>query len=138
MVSHAGEHKRLESVLCIEDDEDVQRIVEISLQRIGKIRVHLCADPRLALDRARELAPDLILLDYLMPGLDGAAVLKLLQADPDLVRIPVIFLTASATKANAEMLGSLGAAGVLFKPFNVRELPQKILAIWNGMKQRCS
>jgi CheY-like chemotaxis protein len=61
-------------------------------------------------------------------------LVKRLQADPDLARISVVFLTASATRDQAEALRALGTAGVLFKPFNVRELPRKLFEIWNGLK----
>lgn len=134
MISDASKRKRLERVLFVEDEEDIQRIVKLSLERAGRLVVYLCGDSRLALQKAREIAPDLILLDYLMPGLDGATLFKQIQDDSGLARIPVVFLTASASGVNAEYLRSLGAAGVLFKPFGVRELPQKLLEIWNGLK----
>lgn len=133
-MSDAGKRKRLTSVLCIEDEEDIQRVVKLSLERFGGVTVHVLGDPQLALEKAREIAPDLILLDYLMPRLDGATLFKRLQADPDLARIPVVFLTASAARDQAENLRALGAGGVLFKPFSVHELPQKLLEIWNGLK----
>ena len=134
MIATSDDRRRLESVLCVEDEEDIQRIIMASLHRVGGLRVHLCSDPRHALRKAREVTPDLILLDYFMPGLDGAEVFKSLKADPELAGIPVVFLTASATKGSAQTLQALGPAGILFKPFNVRELPQKVFDIWNGLK----
>jgi CheY-like chemotaxis protein len=110
--------------------------VKRSLEHFGGIRVHVLGDPQLALAKVRELAPDLVVLDYLMPGLDGVTLFKQLQADPDLARIPVVFLTASAEKDKAESMRALGAAGVLIKPFNVRELPQKLFEIWNALKNK--
>ncbi len=134
-MSDSAKRKRLECVLCVEDEEDIQYIVKMSLERIGGVSVHVCGDPRFALQKAREVAPELILLDYLMPGIDGATLFGQIQTDPELARIPVVFLTASAGKDQAERLRALGAAGVLFKPFNVHELPQKVFEIWNGLKQ---
>ena len=134
MISDPGERKRLECVLFVEDEEDIQRIVKMSLERFGGVCVHVLSDPQLALQKAREVAPDLILLDSVMPGLDGHTLFKRLHADPDLARIPVVFLTAGATRDRVENLQALGAAGVLFKPFSVRELPQKLFEIWNALK----
>ena len=134
MISDPGKRKRLECVLCVEDEEDIQRVIKMSLERLGGLCVQICGDPQRALESARKVAPDLILLDVLMPGLDGATLFKQFQANPDFARIPVVFLTASATREKAESLRALGAAGVLFKPFNVRELPQKLFEIWNGLK----
>jgi len=129
----APARKRLERVLFVEDEEDIQRIVKVSLERFGGMAVDICGDSRIALQKTRELAPDLILLDYLMPGLDGVALFRRLQADPQLARIPVVFLTASAVSHKAEELRALGAAGVLFKPFDVRQLPEKLRKIWNAL-----
>jgi len=134
MICDSGTRKRLESVLFVEDEEDIQRVVEMSLERIGNVRVHICGDPLLALGNARETAPDLLLLDYLMPGLDGATLFKRFQADPNLANIPVVFLTAVSAKDEVERLHSLGVAGVLVKPINVRELPSMLFEIWSGLK----
>lgn len=123
--------KRLESVLCVDDEEDIQKIVMASLQRIGGLQVHVCSDPRVAVSKAREIMPDLILLDYFMPGLDGAALFKLLRADAKLAHLPVVFLSASATKASIAALRELGPAGILSKPFGVRELPKQVFDIWD-------
>jgi CheY-like chemotaxis protein len=120
-------------VLCVDDEEDVQSIIKISLERLGGIKSHFCTDPRLAMAKAREVKPDLILLDFLMPRLDGATLFRQLQADPDLARIPVVFLTAVMTGPDVRRLNSLGAAGVLTKPFDVLGLPGRLSAIWNAL-----
>jgi CheY-like chemotaxis protein len=125
--------RQLECILCVEDEEDIQSIVNLSLKRFGGMRVHFCTDPQEAMERAREVTPDLILLDFLMPGLDGATLFKRLQADPDLARIPVVFLTAIMRGNDYSRLAALGAAGIIFKPFDVQELPRKLAEIWNGV-----
>jgi CheY-like chemotaxis protein len=125
---------KLERVLCVEDDEDIQRLIKIALERVSGIQVHACANPELAKGRAREVAPNLILLDYLMPALNGPAVFKLLQAEPDLARIPIVFLTGMVAGREAQELAALGPAGVISKPFNVLELPRKLARIWDGLK----
>jgi CheY-like chemotaxis protein len=125
--------RRLECVLTVDDAGDVQRIVKIALERLGGIRVHACTDSQRAMEIAREVVPDLILLDYVMPGLDGVALFKRIQADPVLARIPVVFMTASATALGIKELQTLGAAGIVLKPFNVHELPRQLSEIWDGL-----
>jgi CheY-like chemotaxis protein len=121
-------------VLSIDDEEDIQSIIKISLERLGGIKAHFCTDPLQGMARAREVRPDLILLDLLMPRLDGATLFKQLQADPELASIPVVFLTAVMTGPGARNLKTLGAAGVLVKPFDVVELPRKLSAIWDALQ----
>jgi len=82
--------------------------------------------------------PDLILLDYVMPNLDGVTLLKRFQADPTLARIPVVFLTASATGLGIKELNALGVAGIVLKPFSVHELPRKLSEIWDGLNTTVS
>ena len=125
--------EKLECVLCVDDEADFQSIIKISLERLGGIKTHFCTDPQRAVAMAREVKPDLILLDFVMPGLDGATLFKRLQADPDLARIPVVFLTAVMTGPDARSLNLLGAAGVLVKPFDVLQLPRKLSEIWNRL-----
>jgi two-component system OmpR family response regulator len=127
-----GKSRQLKCVLCVDDEVDFQSIIRISLERLGGIKSHFCTDPQQAMARAREVKPDLILLDFVMPELDGATLFKRLQADPDLAAIPVVFLTAVMTGPDARALNMLGAAGVLVKPFDVLELPRKLSEIWNN------
>ncbi len=133
MSSVREKRKRLECVLTVDDAGDVQRIVKISLERLGGIRVHACTDSLRAMEMAHEVVPDLILLDYVMPGLDGVRLFKRFQADPVLARIPVVFLTASATGPGIKELKTLGAAGIILKPFSVHELPRQLSEIWDGL-----
>jgi CheY-like chemotaxis protein len=118
------------TVLCVEDDEDILRLIQLSLDRIGSMRVHTCIDPRLALGMARELRPDLIVLDYKMPEIDGQELMLMLKADPQLADIPVMFLTASATPDVLEQLRKSGAAGIFTKPFDPKALALELTAAW--------
>lgn len=138
MASIQDSPRQLKSVLCIDDEEDLQSIIRISLERLGGIKSNFCTDPRQAIARAREERPDLILLDFAMPGLDGATLFKQLQADPEVASIPVVFLTAVMTGPDARNLSLLGAAGVLTKPFDVLNLPRKLCAIWDAQNNACS
>lgn len=117
-------------VLCVEDNRDIMRVIQLSLERVGNMRTHACHDARLALDMARELNPDLIVLDLKMPYLDGRAVFRRLQATPELRRIPVVFLMASAAKSDVEELQKLGAAGIFTKPFDAGNLAELVAGAW--------
>lgn len=133
MSSVPDKPRQLKCVLCVDDEEDFQSIIKISLERLGGIQAHFCTDPRLAMAKAREVRPDLILLDYVMPGLDGATLFKHLQAEADLAPIPVVFLTAVMTGPEARSLNLLGSAGILVKPFDVLGLPRRLSEIWSAL-----
>jgi CheY-like chemotaxis protein len=124
--------KPLERVLCVEDDEDIRRILRLSLERIGGLTVELVADPATAIPRMVEFAPDLVMLDWMMPGIDGPALLGQMRATPQLAALPVVFATAKASQRELAELTALGAAGVISKPFSPRELPAKLRAIWES------
>jgi CheY-like chemotaxis protein len=124
--------KPLERVLCVEDDEDIRRILRLSLERIGGFTVEIVADPASAILRMVEFAPDLVMLDWMMPGIDGPTLLKKMRETPQLATLPVVFATAKASQREMAELTALGAAGVISKPFSPRDLPGKLRAIWES------
>jgi two-component system OmpR family response regulator len=105
-------------VLHVDDEPDIRAIVEMSLQRDPDVTVQGCASGADALKVAREGAPDLILLDVMMPGMDGPTMLGHLRESPITANIPVVFMTARAQTREIEHFRSLGAAGVISKPFD--------------------
>jgi len=133
MNTDSARPRKLGCILCVDDEDDFQSVIRISLERVGRIQAHFCNDPRHAIAKAREVKPDVILLDFMMPVLDGPAVFKLLKADPELAAIPVVFLTAVMTGPGLTNLRSLGAAGVLIKPFDLIELPRKLSEILKSL-----
>jgi CheY-like chemotaxis protein len=116
-------------VLVVDDDPDIRRIAALSLERIGKFRVTVAASGERAIEEVRKDMPDLVLLDVSMPGTDGPTTLQLLRALPGAERLPVIFFTASSNDAEVQRLVSLGAIGVLPKPFDVADLPRRVRSI---------
>jgi CheY-like chemotaxis protein len=120
----------LATILCAEDDPDIRAILQMSLDVVGGYTVLLAANGREALDRAPAFAPDLILLDVMMPEMDGPAALAALRSDPALAEIPVVFLTAKAQRHEVEQYRALGIAEVIQKPFDPLALPDQIRAIW--------
>jgi len=113
-------------VLIVDDEEDVRRIAVLSLKHVGKMDVAEAASASVGLEMAIELRPDVILLDVMMPGMDGPEVLARLRERPETASIPVVFVTAHALPAEIEHLKRLGAISVVTKPFDAMELPKLI------------
>jgi CheY-like chemotaxis protein len=105
-------------ILLIDDDDDVRRVAQLSLSRLGRMEVVDAASGADGLLRAAAERPDAILLDVMMPDMDGPATLAALRANPPTAAIPVLFLTAKAMPSELERLLQLGALGVLTKPFD--------------------
>ncbi|WP_088329592.1 response regulator [Lacimicrobium sp. SS2-24] len=121
---------KLQRIMCVEDDEDIRQVIEISLQHIGQFDVLLCESGNKALQKVDEYQPDLILLDVMMPGMDGPSTLEAIRSKPHNQGIPVIFMTAKVQPSEIEHYLSLGALDVIAKPFDPMTLPQQIETIW--------
>lgn len=115
-------------VLC-DDDPDIRAIGEMSLRDVGGWDVRCVGDGLSALVAARDDRPDLILLDIMMPNLDGPGTFEKLRADPECASIPVVFMTAKAQPHELRGYTELGAAGVIAKPFDPLTLPDQIRAL---------
>jgi DNA-binding response OmpR family regulator len=127
--------KKLERILHIEDAEDIRKIVEIILVRMGKYTVLQCASGPEAEQKAAGFGPDLVLLDVMMPGQDGPETLTGLRAQDSLKDTPVVFMTAKVQSSEIDMLKSLGGFDVLAKPFDPSSLCGQIEAIWSRYQQ---
>jgi two-component system OmpR family response regulator len=117
-------------LLLVDDDEDIRAIARISLERVGGWEVVTAGSAGEAEAAARDAAPDAVLLDVMMPEVDGPATLERLR--PLIGAVPVVFLTAKTQSANLEHLTSLGAAGVIAKPFDPMRLPDELAALLGG------
>lgn len=113
-------------VLFVDDEPDLREVVELSLATVGGFDVQVAASGAQALKMAAEQRPDVILLDVMMPGMDGPSTLARLQAEPELASVPVIFLTAKLQGGEQERLVGLGARGVIAKPFDPLLLPEQV------------
>jgi len=120
----------LTKVCYVEDDEDIQRIVRLSLERLGKMTVETVSDPLRAIEAMTRFGPDLVLLDWMMPGMDGPTLFRAMRDKPETASLPVIFITAKASTVEMTELTALGAAGAISKPFNPKELPDQLREIW--------
>ena len=122
----------LQSLMYVDDDDDIREIVELSLGLDGSMRVSSSAGGEQALADMREQRPDLVVLDVMMPGMDGPSLLKRMRADPQLQHIPVIFMTAKASSQEASRFGDLTAIGVIAKPFDPMGLSAQVRALWES------
>jgi CheY-like chemotaxis protein len=116
-------------VLIIDDEPDVHYVARLSLNRVGQMTVIEARTGAEGIAKARSERPDCILLDMLMPDMDGAATFRALRASEETSAIPVVFLTAKASVAEVRRLMVLGAKGVVQKPFNPMTLAAELAAI---------
>ena len=117
-------------ICYVEDDEDIRRIVRVSLERVGKMTVAVVGDPTQAIQTMAEFRPDLVMLDWMMPVMDGPTLFRQMKLRPETSALPVVFITARASQRDLEELKALGAAGTISKPFSPKDLPDQLRAIW--------
>ncbi len=124
--------KRLKTLLYVDDESDIREIVQMALGLIDELTVHTCATGEHALRLIPALGPDLVLLDVMMPAMDGPTVFSRMNADPQHLKRPVIFGTAKALPREIAYFHELGAAGVIAKPFDPMELGGRVLRMWEA------
>jgi CheY-like chemotaxis protein len=113
-------------ILVVDDEPDIREVVDVSLGLDREFRMRACASGADALVMAAEWSPTLILLDVMMPHMDGPATLANLRKNPRTAHIPVLFLTARTQTDEIAQYISLGAQGVLSKPFNPMTLAASV------------
>lgn len=117
-------------VLCIEDEPDIRLIAQLALETVGGLKVSLCASGSEGVQTARRERPDLVVLDVMMPGLDGPGTLQSLREHPETRDLPVVFMTAKVQPAEVAQLMALGALAVVAKPFDPMTLADQLRGIW--------
>lgn len=122
---------RLNTILYVEDDVDIATVAKLALEAVGGFSVTLCHSGEEAIERASSFTPDLILLDVMMPGMDGPATLKVLQAIPAIAGIPVVFMTAKVQPQEIAQFKALGALEIIAKPFDPMSLAGAVQDLWN-------
>ena len=113
-------------ILLVDDEPDIREVVDVSLGLDPEIKTRACASGADALVAAAEWSPSLILLDVMMPLMDGPATLANLRKNPRTAHIPVVFLTARTRADEIDQYISLGAQGVLSKPFDPMTLAASV------------
>ena len=119
-------------ILLVDDDADIRHIGELCLARLGGWEVVLASSGSECLELAPAARPDLILLDVMMPGMDGPTTLAELRRQPETAQIPVVFMTARVQEHDVAAYHRQGAIGVVAKPFDPLKLPDEIRAIVGG------
>lgn len=117
-------------VLLVDDEPDIRKLIQMSLERVGNFHVEMFGKGSEALTKLQEWKPDLILIDVMMPEIDGPTLLKKFHEIPDVEKIPFVFLTAKAHKEDLIELEALGPMAVITKPFDPIELPQTLTTMW--------
>lgn len=115
-------------ILLIEDDSDISELVQYNLEREG-FRVYASADGEIGLSQAVQLKPDLIILDLMLPGLDGLSVCRKLRANPLTAEVPIVMLTAKGEESDVVIGLEMGADDYVAKPFSPKELLARIRAV---------
>jgi two-component system OmpR family response regulator len=122
----------LKTILYVEDETDIRTIAKMALEAVGGFTVLACASGQAAVDAAPTAAADLILLDVMMPGLDGPSTLQALRAVAATATTPVIFMTAKVQPAEVAQYKALGALDVIAKPFDPMQISAEIRRIWGS------
>lgn len=120
----------LDRILYVEDEPILQKVTRVTLEKLGGFTVDVAATGLEALDKVESFHPDLILLDVMMPGMDGPATLERLRQTPAARSLPVVFITAKAQPQEIARFQAMDVAGVLTKPFDPSALCADLRAIW--------
>jgi two-component system OmpR family response regulator len=120
----------LERVLHVEDDPSIRMVTSLTLEKVGKFRVLSCDGGQEALQKAMDFDPQVLLLDVMIPGMDGPATLLALKQQMDLSKRLVLFMTAKVQQQELAHYHSIGAWAVIEKPFEPMELPGQVRRHW--------
>jgi two-component system OmpR family response regulator len=120
----------LTHILYVEDDTDIRSVASFALEEIGNFTIAACESGDEALRRAESFRPQLLLLDVMMPGMDGPMTLQRLRALPATATTPVVFMTAKIQSREIPRYRALGAIDVISKPFDPMTLSDTVRAIW--------
>lgn len=130
------EKKALNSILYVEDEADIREITKIALEDVGGFQVKYCADGKEALESAKSFKPDLLLLDVMMPQMDGPTLLNELRKQiTGYDTIPVVFMTAKVQPNEIAQYKSMGALDVISKPFDPMQLANTLRTLWEKYEE---
>jgi two-component system, OmpR family, response regulator len=116
-------------ILYVEDEPDIREVTRLALEFSGRFDLRICDSGDQALRESPAFKPDLILLDVMMPGMDGLTLMNRLRAESETVLTPVVFMTAKVQSTEISRYLDLGAASVIPKPFDPRTLGDRVMDI---------
>lgn len=125
--------EKLTRILYVEDEPDIQMVARLALETLGGFTLEICSSGSEALDKIAAFRPQFILLDVMMPGMDGPTTLGKLRELPAFADTPVVFMTAKVQPSEVAGYKAIGAVDVIPKPFDPMALPGQVQAIW----ERC-
>lgn len=123
----------LKKILYVEDEKNIQTVARIALENVGGFTVEICSSGREAVEKLNVYAPDLILLDVMMPGMDGPTTLKEIRKKPASAGVPVVFMTAKIQPDEIQEYKNIGAADVIPKPFDPMKLASQVQKIYDSL-----
>lgn len=123
--------KSLNTILYVEDEADIRTVAQLALETVGGFTLKVCASGEEAVQAGSAFNPDLLLLDVMMPGMDGPSTLAALRQLPAIKDTPVIFMTAKVQPSEIQQYRDLGALDVIAKPFDPMTLANQVRDIWN-------
>jgi len=129
-VQNSGVRMSLKTILYAEDDPDIRAIAELALGTVGGFQLVPCNGGQEALEALETTRPDLILLDVMMPGMDGPETFRAIRRLENRADIPVVFMTAKVQPDEVKDYLDMGALGVIAKPFDPMTLADQVRALW--------
>jgi len=124
----------LKTIMCVDNEEDILDVVSMSLELLGDYTVVRCDSGRQALSEIDQGRPDLVLMDVMMPELDGPSTMRQMHRLPGKCDLPVIFMTAHVQPDKQRALLDMGAVACISKPFDSTTLVETIASIWSGLQ----
>lgn len=122
----------LNKIMAVEDEADIRMVLAVALRDVAGFDLQVCSSGAQALELAPSFQPDLILLDVMMPDMDGPDTLEALRELPETAGTPVIFLTAKVQSQEVQRFREIGAIGVIAKPFDPMGLADEVRRVWGG------
>lgn len=126
-------NSQLQRILYVEDEDDIRAVAELALVNVAGFELRTCASGAEALEAAESFAPDMLLLDVMMPDMDGPATLRALRQIPSLAETPAVFMTAKVQPDEVNRYLELGAVDVIAKPFDPMSLGDQLRNVWSRL-----
>lgn len=120
----------LQKILYVEDEPDIRAIAQLALEMVGGFTLKICASGMQALQEGEAFAPDLVLMDVMMPEMTGPMTLERLKTMPAMANVPVVFMTAKVQPAEVAQFKALGVVDVIAKPFDPMQLANQVRKVW--------
>ncbi len=127
------EREKLQKILIIEDNDDIQKIAQMSLEMVGGFTTEVSSSGAEGLTKAESFNPHLVLLDMMMPLMNGSETFQKFKENSKLRNIPIVFITAKVQPNEVVEYNRLGALGVVTKPFDPMTLPESVLQLWDKL-----